>query len=41
MPRVPTKNIINNPKRYGYDVRIDTLLLRSAIGPGGEMQIQS
>jgi hypothetical protein len=41
MPRVPTTNIINNPKRYGYDVRIDTLLLRSAVGPGREMQIQS
>ena len=41
MPRVPTTNVINNPKRYGYDVRIDTLLLRSAVGPGREMQIQS
>ena len=41
MPRVPTTNIISNPKRYGYDVRIDTLLLRSAVGPGREMQIQS
>ena len=41
MPRVPTTNIINNPKRYGYDVRVDTLLLRSAVGPGREMQIQS
>jgi hypothetical protein len=41
MPRVPTTNIISNPKRYGYDVRIDTLLLRSAVGPGREMSIQS
>ena len=41
MPRVPTTNLISNPKRYGYDVRIDTLLLRSAVGPGREMQIQS
>ena len=41
MPRVPTTNIINNPKRYGYDVRVDTLLLRSAVGPNREMQIQS
>jgi len=41
VPRVPTTNIINNPKRYGYDVRVDTLLLRSAVGPGREMQIQS
>ena len=41
MPRVPTTNIITNPKRYGYDVRIDTLLLRSAVGPNREMTIQS
>ena len=41
MPRVPTTNIITNPKRYGYDLRIDTLLLRSAVGPGREMTIQS
>jgi hypothetical protein len=41
VPRVPTTNIISNPKRYGYDVRIDTLLLRSAAGPGREMSIQS
>ena len=41
MARVPTTNLISNPKRYGYDVRIDTLLLRSAVGPGREMQIQS
>lgn len=41
MPRVATTNIINNPKRYGYDVRVDTLLLRSAVGPGREMTIQS
>ena len=41
MPRVATTDLIRNPKRYGYDVRIDTLLLRSAIGPGREMTIQS
>ena len=41
MPRVPTTDIINNPKRYGYDIRIDTLLLRSAVGPNREMTIQS
>jgi len=41
VPRVPTTNIITNPKRYGYDLRIDTLLLRSAVGPGREMTIQS
>ena len=41
MPRVATTINISNPKRYGYDVRIDNILLRSAIGPGREMQIQS
>ena len=41
MPRVATTINISNPKRYGYDVRVDDLLLRSAIGPGREMQIQS
>jgi len=41
VPRVATTSVINNPRRYGYDVRIDTLLLRSAVGPGREMQIQS
>jgi len=41
MPRVATTLNISNAKRYGYDVRIDDILLRSAIGPGREMQIQS
>ena len=41
MPRVATTVNISNPKRYGYDVRIDNILLRSAVGPGREMQIQS
>ena len=41
MPRVASTINISNPKRYGYDVRVDDLLLRSAIGPGREMQIQS
>ena len=41
MPRVATTTNISNAKRYGYDVRIDNILLRSAIGPGREMQIQS
>ena len=41
MPRVATTVNISNPKRYGYDVRIDDILLRSAVGPGREMQIQS
>ena len=41
MPRVATTTNISNPKRYGYDVRIDNILLRSAIGPNREMTIQS
>ena len=41
MPRVPTTEFISNPKRYGYDVRIDKLLLRAAIGPNNPMTIQS
>ena len=41
MPRVATTSNVNNPKRYGYDVRVDNILLRSAVGPGREMQIQS
>ena len=41
MPRVATTINISNPRRYGYDVRIDDILLRSAVGPGREMKIQS
>src|SRR6056300_423197 len=41
MPRVATTINISNPKRYGYNVRIDDILLRTAVGPGREMQIQS
>ena len=41
MPRVASTINISNPKRYGYDVRIDDILLRSAVGRGREMQIQS
>ena len=41
MPRVASTDIISNPKRYGYDVRIDTTLLRTAVGPNREMTIQS
>ena len=37
MPRVATTSNVNNPKRYGYDIRIDNILLRSAVGPGREM----
>jgi len=41
MPRVATTINTSNPKRYGYDVRIDEILLRAAVGQGREMQIQS
>ena len=41
MPRVATTTNISNPKRKGYDFRIDNQLYRSAIGPGREMTIQS
>ena len=41
MPRIPTTEFISNPKRYGYDVRVDKLLLRSAINPNNPMTIQS
>ena len=41
MPRVATTTNISNPKRYGYDLRIDNILLRSAVGPGRELSIQS
>jgi hypothetical protein len=41
MPRVADINNTPNPKRYGYDVRIDNILLRSAVSPNREMTIQS
>jgi len=41
MPRVATKSNSKNPKRYGYDCSIDNVYLRTAIGPGREMTIQS
>ncbi len=41
MPRVATTDIITNPKRFGYDLRVGNTLLRTAVGPGREMTIQS
>jgi len=41
MPRVSTTSNVKNPKRYGYDVRIDNVLLRSAASPEVPMVIQS
>ena len=41
MPRVATTINISNPKRYGYDLRLDNILLRTAVGPDRDMVIQS
>ena len=41
MPRVADTTTISNPRRYGYDLKIDSLLLRTAISPERQMTIQS
>ena len=41
MPRVANTSNINNPKRYGYDVQLDNIYLRTATAPGRELVIQS
>ena len=41
MPRLTTQAEVSNPKRKGYDFRVDNQLYRSAIGPGRDMTIQS
>ena len=41
MPRVATTSNIRNPKRYGYDLQLDNIYLRTAVGPNREMTIQS
>ena len=41
MPRLTTQAEESNPKRKGYDFRVDNQLYRSAVGPGREMSIQS
>jgi len=41
MPRVADTTTIRNPKRYGYDLKIDNLLLRTSISPDRQMTIQS
>ena len=41
MPRIATTINISNPKRYGYDLKLDDMLLRTAIAPGRDMTIQS
>jgi hypothetical protein len=41
VPRVATTLSVKNPKRLGYDIRLDLNLYRTAVGPGREMTIQS
>ena len=41
MPRLTTQAEVSNPKRKGYDFRIDNFLFRAAIGPNRQMTIQS
>ena len=41
MPRVANTLSVRNPKRLGYDIRLDQNLYRTAIGPGRDMTIQS
>ena len=41
MARVATTSNITNPKRYGYDIQLDNIFLRTAVGPNRDMTIQS
>ena len=41
MPRIPTTADVINPKRKGYDFRIDDFLFRAAVGPNRQMTIES
>ena len=41
MPRLTTQAEENNPRRKGYDFRIDNQLYRAAVGPERQMTIQS
>ena len=41
MPRIPTIGDVLNPKRKGYDFRIDDFLFRAAVGPNRQMTIES
>ena len=41
MPRVATTQIVSKPKQYGYDIQLDDVLLRTAIGPNIQMTIES
>ena len=41
MPRIATRGDVSNPKRKGYDFRIDDFLFRAAVGPNRQMTIES
>jgi hypothetical protein len=41
MPRVPLTSEVINPKRKGYDLALDDLLFRAAIGPNRQMTIST
>jgi hypothetical protein len=41
MARVASTSNVRNPKRFGYDIKLDNIYLRTAVGPGREMTIQS
>ena len=41
MVRVASTSNVRNPKRYGYDCRLDNIYLRTAVAPGRELSIAS
>ena len=41
MVRVASTSNVRNPKRYGYDCRLDNIYLRTAVAPGRELTIAS
>ena len=41
MARVASTSNVRNPKRFGYDVRLDNIYLRTAVGPDRTLTIQS
>ncbi len=41
MARIASTSNVRNPRRYGYDCRLDNVYLRTAVGTGRELTIQS
>ena len=41
MPRVPLSSEITNPKRKGYNLQLDDMLMRTATSPERVMTVQS